>query len=215
MGGVMNFLNDYQAGKMSVTEAHPFQKRTATPAIQTQAVSKPKAVQRKPVIDESCDDEYLSGNGWKMRGSMFIDPITRDMVIFEAAWAVQKERDRVLRETVTTPVQTSVNTTKHKQQQVQESTIDVASAILECDDGYVPQYIPHVAAMPDIVVPGVTESVSFAGSPVSGEIYEGMSVEDRLLAEAMQGATIEDLPPGYGKPRGMGGMLGDANSILS
>ena len=63
-----------------------------------------KPVMRETVVEEFVEDadEFLIENGWKARSSSWVDPVTKNILIWEAAYAVQQERDRVgvIQETV-------------------------------------------------------------------------------------------------------------------
>jgi hypothetical protein len=91
MAGFLKYLDQFETEQ--VTEP----KKSARPAA---AVATPKrvaapAVVVEQVISESDEDSYLTECGWKVRNQSWIDPVTRNLLIWEAASAVQQERDRV------------------------------------------------------------------------------------------------------------------------
>jgi hypothetical protein len=163
--------------------------------VQKKATPAPKAAPapvRAPVVESvESEDEYLSENGWKARGEKWVDPITRNIIIWEAAYAVQQERDRVgtLVESAPAFARTPAPVMSAPRQPMPKAAlpknkiadVDFASALL---DGT--EYDPDEAYQ-------VAETMSFGQPPMPhvGDVgmvaepmnYE-MSEEDRMIAEA-------------------------------
>ena len=92
--GFTNYLDDYEREFKAVA------KKTSYSVPATQQVKKPAVILKRPVVEtvieeESDLDEYLLENEWKFRNNIWVDPITKNRLIYEAAYAVQQERDRL------------------------------------------------------------------------------------------------------------------------
>lgn len=177
----LKYLDNYE----KQTEAPvPVRKAPATP--------KPAQQQKAQIVESVSDDEYLAENSWKVRGDKWIDPVTRNILVWEAAYAVQQERDRV--GTLVEHVEPhSTKTYIAKQPLVAQTPkpkakpIDIAehaSSILdgvEWDDEEAGSYVQSVPEYPPV-----------AGEPEqSYEIDPNtMSFEDRMLYEAQTGSPI-------------------------
>lgn len=148
------------------------------------AVQPPKKTETKTTITETkevvMEDEFLAENGWKTRGDKWIDPVTRNILIWEAAYAVQQERDRV--GSIVETVQHRQSPNRPQPQQVAKKPVamaDYASALL---DGV--EYDPEVAGQVQEAFASKQQMQAIQNEPVD---YSGMTMEDRLLMEAESG----------------------------
>ena len=168
MAGFLKYLDEFESG-------------VAVPRV----VPKPKVVAPKvvaPIVETviASDDDYLSESGWKVRGNTWIDPITKNLLIWEAAYAVQQERERVdviVEKVVHRPVTQQKAITKPKA----VDPMDMASRASSILDGTEWEDDSGVAE-------------SFASSlpelPMVGDVpvvYDSpMSAEEQMFAEAQQ-----------------------------
>lgn len=180
-----------------------YEKQTVAPVpVKKQAPITPKPAQQQKahIVESVSDDEYLSENSWKIRGDKWIDPVTRNILVWEAAYAVQQERDRVGTLMEHVAPQTRV-TTEHISKQTPSITqtpkpkfdmTEHASSILDGVEWNPEEASSYVQSVPDY--PAV------AGEPIAPS-YDidpnSMSIEDRLLYEAQTGGNIGQ---SYGNP---------------
>ena len=90
--GFSDYLKDVEREMDTISK-----KKTTLPFGGT--VNRPPVLKRpvvETVVEEDYElDEYLVENEWKFRNNNWVDPITKNRLIYEAAYAVQQERDRM------------------------------------------------------------------------------------------------------------------------
>ena len=147
------------------------------------AVPKQKPEPTAVIVESVGDDDYLMENGWKFKNQTWIDPVTRNLLIWEAACAVQQERDRVgtapiTEHVVSAPTRAAKPPVAPAKPQPKFNIADHASSILdgvEWDDE---------SSMAESFAQQLPEFAPLPGEPsvIANDIP--MTDEERMFAEA-------------------------------
>lgn len=210
--GFSDYLKDVE--REMTTLAKP--KQMSQPAPTRKPVILKRPVVETVIEEEEELDEYLVENDWKFRNNIWVDPITKNRLIYEAAYAVQQERDRL----VAMPVVESrggVVAQTRQQQQPPQSIMSYAASVLS-EDGET--LYENDAIAQTAMYSGATRQdfppVGDVPQQAAADVFYG-GEEARMLAEAeaqafSDGASMSGVS--MAPTRHNGGMMAHASSLF-